>query len=141
MASTRRATSALRRSNSPRNCETKAAVRCESWRSNEFVTRVDTTLATIHTEITTVVVILSKTLVRKLTGPPTGSRDSPGTDRAFAQLPNYERAVPARIVPEGKRAGSGDGRRAAPVRLRIMSRVWLDRWRLRARRHREGQRA
>src|ERR1700730_12068193 len=112
MASTRRATAALRRSNSPRNCETKAAVRCMSWRSNEFVTRVETTLATIHTEITTVVVILRKTLVLQLIGPPKGFQDSAGTDRASVRLHNCGHAAPDRRFPEDKQAGSRDDHRA-----------------------------
>src|SRR5580704_6466425 len=127
MASTRRATSALRRSNSPRNWETSAAARCMSWRSNEFVTRVETTLATIHTEITTVVVILRKTLVRKLTGPPKGFQDSAGTARASVRLPNCGHAAPDRRFPEGRSEGSRDGHPATHARLHTTFPAWWDR--------------
>src|SRR5437016_1325380 len=66
MASTRRATSAPRRSNSRWNCDTRFTVRCASRRSKDLVTVVETTPATIQTDNTTVAVMLRNTLVRKL---------------------------------------------------------------------------
>src|SRR5580658_9227232 len=62
----RRATSMPRRLNSFRNWLTSAAVRCASRRSNDWVTSVETTAATIQTDRTAVAAMLRKTLVRKL---------------------------------------------------------------------------